>query len=138
MEQQEIYETGKRLVSECEAFCLGILDDRGRPRLYAMQKAIGTSPEEVIFITKAGSEKVKLLHADNRAAAEFHKEEESVSLTGRIRIVAEPVKMRELLTEELIGRLEARGFQRYCVLQFLTEEYTVYREGEVGTCRFDL
>lgn len=138
MQQQEIYETGKRLVSECEAFCLGILDGQGRPRLYAMQKAIGTSPKEVIFITKAGSEKVKLLQADNRAAAEFHKEEESVSLSGHIRIVTEPDKMRELLTKELIGRLEARGFARYCVLQFVTEEYTVHREGEVGRCRFGL
>lgn len=133
MEFDNAREIGDRLVRECGTFTLGVLDGEGRPRLYAMQKAEGTSVKEILFITKAASEKVRLLRINGMAGAEYHREEQSISLKGRIRIIEDGKKIRRLLRDDLCRRLEARGFERYCVLQFVTEEYTVYHEGEQVT-----
>lgn len=130
MNRTEAEKLGDKLVKECEAFSLCILDGNGSPHLYPMQKAMGSSMDEVLFITKICSNKVRMLRADCRAAAEYHREEQSVSLTGSIRLIEDGAQIRRMLTGELCGRLEARGFERYCVLQFVTEQWIVYNEGE--------
>lgn len=128
-----IYEKAIDLLNKSNTLSLSIVDEEGYPKIYAMEKVLLVNLNKIIFITKKDSNKVILLKTSNKCCIEVHTEEDMICLKGNIEIQESEEKKREILPQNYIKRLEARGSHKYCVLIFRAFNADLFIEGNLET-----
>lgn len=126
-----ICEKAIHLLNESNTLSLSIVDEDGYPKIYPMEKVLSVNLNRIIFITKKDSNKVSLLNISNKCCVEVHTEDDMLCLKGTMEIQESEGKKREILPQDYIKRLEARGSHKYCVLIFHTFNADLYIEGKL-------
>ena len=108
---------------------MSIVDEYGYPKIYAMEKVLSRNLENILFITKKDSNKVRLLNLSNKCCVEIHTEDDMVCLRGYIKIKNSDEEKKEILPQDYIQRLERSGSNKYCVLTFHTLNIDLYIDG---------
>lgn len=131
MERKTIYEKAIYLLDKSNTLALSIVDEYGYPKIYAMEKVLSRNLENILFITKKDSNKVRLLNLSNKCCVEVHTEDDMVCLRGYIKIKNSDEEKKEILPQDYIQRLERSGSNKYCVLTFHTLNVDLYIDGNL-------
>lgn len=130
MENRENLHEWEKMLGESETLHLAVVEQSGYPMVYPMEKVSSVGLEQVLFITKKQSEKVRSLQKCKQCSIECHIEEKILWLLGTIEIVTEIKEIQRLLPENYWKRLRSHAnFEDYCVLNFQTKEAKCYRNG---------
>lgn len=126
MENRENLQEWEKMLGESENLHLAVVEQSG----YPMEKVSSVGLEQVLFITKKQSEKVRSLQKCKQCSIECHIEEKILWLLGTMEIVTEIKEIQRLLPENYWKRLRSHAnFEDYCVLNFQTKEAKCYRNG---------
>lgn len=121
------------LLNNANTLALSIVDEEGYPKIYAMEKVLSTNLDQVVFITKKDSNKVRLLNLSGKCCVEVHTEDDMVCLRGYIEIEDNEKEKSGILPPSYLQRLERSGSNKYCVLIFHTFNADLYIDGHWET-----
>lgn len=126
-EIEKINEDCKTWIKNAKTLNLGIIDQFGYPAIYPMEKVSCEEMNSVLFITKKDSNKVRCLKENTKASIGFHREDKVICIKGTIEMITDKEKMYEMIGIPYQKRLDQSGIEKYCLLQFFSQE---------GSCSF--
>lgn len=121
-----IYQHAIEMLKASDTLTLSIIDEKGYPKIYPMEKVLSVDLHKVIFITKKHSNKVNSLSLSNKCCVEVHSAEDMICLSGKIAVEENEDKMKQTLPIDYIKRLENSGINKYCMLIFHTINAHLY------------
>jgi general stress protein 26 len=117
--------TVEKVFSELKAgtqVSLASMTASGYPRPVPMSITCIGKNKEIWFATSLNSEKVKAYRENPKAGVSYYNDEFTASMTGKIRIVEDSGKKREMWHDTMsLYFPDGAGSKDYCLLQFIPE-----------------
>lgn len=103
MENKDIKEKSRELVSRSFTGILGTVDEKGIPQLKAMIKTVANGLKEIWFCSNTSSKRVKQIQTNPNASLYFYDEKtfEGLLLAGRAEVSYDDTKRREFWNDEM-------------------------------------
>ncbi|GAB6087481.1 pyridoxamine 5'-phosphate oxidase family protein [Alkaliphilus crotonatoxidans] len=139
---KDIEEKAAALLEKCDVVTLASVNEKGYPRVCAIQKIMSKGFSEIYFMTSKRSHiNGKATHFENNSKASvcFHLGNDSVTLIGEVEIVTDTNQKRDFE-----GYCDRRFFKngiedpKCYVLRFQTKEATFWIEGKFRTCKYNI
>lgn len=129
-----IRQKAEALLDACELVTLASVSEQGYPRPCVLSKIKNEGIRKFWVATGANGVKTRHFQANPKAGACFLRDGDGMTLMGEVRIVDDPELKKAMwlpwFIEHFPGGMEDPN---YCVLQFETNEATIWIEGEFVT-----
>ncbi len=137
---KEIEEKAAQLLEKCEVVTLASINEKGYPRICAVNKIKAVGFSEIYFQTSKRSEyhgKATHFQNNSRASVCYYQGGDSVTLIGDVEIIQDMAVKKEF--EPFIDvRFFKKGIAdpRHILLRFRVSEATFWIEGKFRTVRY--
>ncbi|MDP4090102.1 MAG: pyridoxamine 5'-phosphate oxidase family protein [Bacillota bacterium] len=130
----EIVNKAADMLAECDEITLASISEAGYPRICVVSKIKSEGIRKLWAATGLNSVKVRHFNQNDKASACFYKDENSVTLIGRVSVIADPAVKAEMWIDWFIDHFQ-EGVEdpNYCILQFEAEEATLWIDNEFVT-----
>ena len=130
----DILQKAADLLSKCDVFTLASVNESGYPRICVMGKTKAEGIHKIWCTTGLTGTKTKHFLANPKASVCYWQGGDSVTLTGKVTVETDRAIREEMwcegFTEHFPGGIDDPN---YCVLEFTSEEATIWIEGEFVT-----
>ena len=130
----EIVKKASDLLEKCGDITLASISENGYPRICVLSKIKSKGIKKFWVATGLSSTKVRHFRQNPKASASFYSSENSVTLVGRVAVIQDHAVRTEMWLEWFINHFPG-GIDdpEYCVLEFETEEATLWIDNEFIT-----
>lgn len=134
----EIINKAEKLLDECAEFTLASVTEAGYPRICVLSKTKSEGIRKLWCATGLTGTKTKQFQANPKAGACFWKGGNSVTLTGKVEVKTDR-ETREAMWIDWFKDHFPGGIDdpTYCVLEFTSEDATLWIDGEFVTVGSD-
>jgi general stress protein 26 len=133
----EIIKKSVDTVNSCAEFTLASVNEQGYPRICVMSKTKAEGIKKVYASTGMTSAKTKHFQANPKASVCFRKNSNSITLVGKVKVTQERAVLEEMWQDWFHEHYRGIDDPNYCVLEFTTEEATLWINGEFVTIAGD-
>lgn len=130
----EITQKAAVLLDRCDNITLASVNENGYPRICVLQKVMSQGIQKVCVTTGMNGTKVKHFIANPKASVCAWKDGNSITLIGTVHVTQDHALLEKYWQEDFIeffpGGIDDPN---YCVLEFISEEATLWIDGEFVT-----
>lgn len=130
--QESLVRKSEEILNQCKVCSVASVSENGFPRICMLMPLKKVGIKEFWFSTGTSSTKVRHFRKNGKAGVTYYNGGDSVTLTGRMEIVAEKAVKDGLWNDCLAKHFPNGGKDdpEYCVIHFIADEATVYIDDE--------
>jgi len=135
---REVIRKAADMMNDCSDISLASINEQGYPRTCIMTRLNSDGIKKVYFATGVRGIKSRHFQANPKASACVWKDNNRITLMGLVNVIKEGPVLEEMWQERLL-RFFPEGVKdpNYCVLEFTTEDATLWMDGETVTVGTD-
>ena len=129
----EIIRKAADLMDSCNEFTLASVNENGYPRICVLSKTKSQGIKKVYASTGMAGTKVKHFKSNPKASICAWKGGNSITLIGTVNVTQERAVLEEMWLDWFVEHYQGIDDPNYCILEFITEEATLWIDGEFIT-----
>ncbi len=132
----KISEKAGKMLEGINEIMLASVNEEGYPRVCVLAKTKADGVNKIWSSTGLNSVKVNHFNKNPKSSVCFYKGGDSVTLTGKVTVRTDPEIKKEMWLDWFINHFPG-GIEdpNYCILEFSTEEATLYIDQEFVTLK---
>jgi general stress protein 26 len=132
----EIYGKAAEMLAKCSEIALASINENGYPRICVLAKIKSEGIKKFWVATGVSSVKVSHFNENPKAGACFYSGGNSATLVGKVTVLHDHAIKTEMWLDWFINHFqEGIDDPEYCILEFETEEATLWIDNEFVTLR---
>lgn len=132
----EIASKAAGMLGKTDVITLASINEKGYPRICVLSKIKSDGIKKLWVSTSTSSKKARHFMENPKASVCFYNAEDSVTLTGKVSIIQDPTVKAEMWQDWFINHYPGgMSDPDYCILEFVTDEATLWIDNEFVTLR---
>ena len=135
--REEMEEKTRQILDECPTITLASVTEAGYPRCAILVQVAHEGFQKIYVSTGTSSRKTAHFRVNPKAGVSFGKGDDGVTLIGKVRILSDPAERNRYWQDWMRDHFPlGTEDPEFCVLEFTTEEATLWIENQFETYQY--
>jgi general stress protein 26 len=134
----KMFKRVSEIINECEEGYFSYIDKNSFPHTATRSKIKGDNISKFYFSTDLSGDMATAIIKDSRAGICFRQENNNITLTGRAKVITDPIIKKEMWLDWFINHYkEGPTDPEYCIIEFETKNLSLWVDNQIEKCSIE-